>query len=48
VDQATTGSGQVTEDAELEHFGYRQQFVRSIRHFESFAVAFSFISTPTS
>ena len=47
VDQATTGSGQVTEDAELEHFGYRQQFVRSIRHFESFAVAFSFISITT-
>ncbi len=47
MDQATTGSGQVTEDAELEHFGYRQQFVRSIRHFESFAVAFSFISITT-
>jgi amino acid transporter len=42
VDQVTTGSGQAAEDEELAHFGYRQQFVRSIRHFESFAVAFSF------
>ena len=28
-------------------FGYKQQFVRSLRHFESFAVAFSFISITT-
>jgi amino acid transporter len=47
VDQVTTGSGQAAEDEELAHFGYRQQFVRSIRHFESFAVAFSFISITT-
>ena len=45
MDQATTGS--VPEDEELESFGYRQQFVRSLRHFESFAVAFSFISITT-
>jgi amino acid transporter len=37
----------VAEDATLERFGYRQQFVRSLRHFESFAVAFSFISITT-
>jgi len=36
-----------TEDEVLERFGYRQQFVRSLRHFESFAVAFSFISITT-
>ncbi len=36
-----------TEDSVLERFGYRQQFVRSLRHFESFAVAFSFISITT-
>jgi amino acid transporter len=45
MDQATKGS--VPEDEELERFGYRQQFVRSLRHFESFAVAFSFISITT-
>ena len=45
VDQATTGS--VPEDEQLERFGYRQQFARSLRHFESFAVAFSFISITT-
>ena len=45
VDQATWGS--VPEDEELASFGYRQQFVRSLRHFESFAVAFSFISITT-
>ena len=32
---------------ELDSYGYRQQFVRSLRHFESFAVAFSFISITT-
>jgi amino acid transporter len=45
VDQISTGT--VSEDEELERFGYRQQFVRSLRHFESFAVAFSFISITT-
>jgi amino acid transporter len=35
------------DDAVLPGFGYRQQFVRSLRHFESFAVAFSFISITT-
>ena len=45
MDQATKGS--VPEDEQLERFGYRQQFARSLRHFESFAVAFSFISITT-
>jgi amino acid transporter len=45
MDQVTKGS--VAEDEELSRFGYRQQFVRSLRHFESFAVAFSFISITT-
>lgn len=36
-----------SEDTELQTFGYRQQFVRTLRHFESFAVAFSFISITT-
>ena len=44
MDQLTT---QTAEDEELHRFGYRQQFVRSLRHFESFAVAFSFISITT-
>ncbi len=35
------------DDALLPQFGYKQQFVRSLRHFESFAVAFSFISITT-
>jgi amino acid transporter len=35
------------DDALLPHFGYRQQFVRSLKSFESFAVAFSFISITT-
>jgi amino acid transporter len=47
MDQVTTGTGPAAEDEELERFGYRQQFVRSLRHFESFAVAFSFISITT-
>jgi amino acid transporter len=47
MDQVTTGPGPAGEDEELERFGYRQQFVRSLRHFESFAVAFSFISITT-
>ena len=45
MDQVTTGT--VPEDEELTRFGYRQQFVRSLRNFESFAVAFSFISITT-
>ena len=45
MDQVTTGP--VADDQELESYGYRQQFVRSLRHFESFAVAFSFISITT-
>src|ERR1700721_3781743 len=47
MDQVTTGTGPAAEDEELERFGYRQQFVRSLRNFESFAVAFSFISITT-
>jgi amino acid transporter len=47
MDQVTTGTGPVPEDEQLERFGYRQQFVRSLRNFESFAVAFSFISITT-
>jgi amino acid transporter len=35
------------DDALLPRFGYRQQFTRTLRHFESFAVAFSFISITT-
>ena len=45
MDQVTTGA--VPDDEELTRFGYRQQFARSLRHFESFAVAFSFISITT-
>ena len=45
MDQVTKGS--VPGGRELNRFGYRQQFVRSLRHFESFAVAFSFISITT-
>jgi amino acid transporter len=44
MDQVTTSPA---EDAELYSFGYRQQFTRSLRGFESFAVAFSFISITT-
>lgn len=42
---ATTA--QHDDDALLPEFGYKQQFVRSLHHFESFAVAFSFISITT-
>ena len=35
------------DDALLPEYGYKQQFVRSLRNFESFAVAFSFISITT-
>ncbi|MBV9380462.1 MAG: amino acid permease [Streptosporangiaceae bacterium] len=45
--QAGHASDDASEDQLLESFGYRQQFVRSLRHFESFAVAFSFISITT-
>jgi hypothetical protein len=41
----TTGTRH--DDSELDRYGYRQQFARSLRHFESFAVAFSFISITT-
>jgi hypothetical protein len=34
MDQVTTSPA---EDAELSRFGYRQQFTRSLRQFESFA-----------
>jgi amino acid transporter len=44
MDQVTAP---LTEDAELSRFGYRQQFTRSLRQFESFAIAFSFISITT-
>jgi amino acid transporter len=44
MDQVTT---HLPEDEELHRFGYAQQFVRTLRHFESFAVAFSFISITT-
>jgi len=36
-----------TADHDLEQYGYRPQFRRSLRFFESFAVAFSFISITT-
>src|SRR5690349_2100609 len=35
------------DDDQLQQYGYRQQFARSLRSFESFAVAFSFISITT-
>ncbi len=35
------------DDALLSRFGYTKQFTRSLRQFESFAVAFSFISITT-
>jgi len=35
------------DDAQLTRFGYPQQYVRSLRQFESFAIAFSFISITT-
>jgi amino acid transporter len=42
----TTGTRH-DDDSILDHYGYRQQFARTLRHFESFAVAFSFISITT-
>src|SRR6204780_4062495 len=44
MDQLTTTPA---DDADLTRFGYRQQFTRSLRQFESFAVAFPFISITT-
>ena len=35
------------DDALLTRFGYRQQFARTLKNFESFAIAFSFISITT-
>ena len=35
------------DDAVLSRFGYHPQFIRTLRSFESFAVAFSFISITT-
>jgi amino acid transporter len=43
----TTATQHDGDDALLPHFGYKQQFVRSLRQFESFAIAFSFISITT-
>ncbi len=36
-----------TDDALLERFGYRQQYSRTLKRFESFAIGFSFISITT-
>lgn len=36
-----------TEDTLLEQFGYRQQYARTLKRFESFAIGFSFISITT-
>jgi amino acid transporter len=36
-----------SDDVLLQRFGYSQQFVRTLKRFESFAVAFSFISITT-
>jgi amino acid transporter len=44
-DQQTT-EARVEADV-VERLGYRQRFARTLRHFESFAVAFSFISITT-
>ena len=45
--EAMTTTARHDDDALLPRFGYKQQFARSLRHFESFAVAFSFISITT-
>ena len=39
ADQTTAGA--------IEHFGYREEFQRSLRRFASFAIGFSFISITT-
>ncbi len=45
---ATASSAPITnDDDELGQYGYQSQFHRSLRSFESFAVAFSFISITT-
>jgi hypothetical protein len=36
----TTATQHDGDDALLPHFGYKQQFVPSLRQFESFAIAF--------
>jgi hypothetical protein len=41
----TTDTRRDEDDSLLDRYGYRQQFVRTLRHFESLAVAFSFISS---
>ena len=38
-----TTASKPDDDALLPQFGYKQQFTRSLKQFESFAVAFSFI-----
>jgi amino acid transporter len=39
--------GDLSDDEAVASFGYSQQFARTLRSFESFAVAFSFISVTT-
>ena len=39
--------GSTSETAAVEHAGYKEQFARTLGKFESFAVAFSFISITT-
>lgn len=39
--------GSASETAAVEHAGYKEQFARTLGKFESFAVAFSFISITT-
>ncbi|MEU8269418.1 amino acid permease [Sphaerisporangium sp. NPDC049002] len=41
------GSADMTDDELVSSYGYTQQFARTLRSFESFAVAFSFISITT-
>src|SRR6201993_4346322 len=45
--QHMTTATKPEDDALLPQFGYKQQFPRSLKQFESFAVAFSFISITT-
>src|SRR6266568_2307382 len=40
-------AAELTEEATLEQFGYRQQFQRTFHRFASFAIGFSFISITT-
>ena len=48
-DPVTQPKSSIPEDADahVANAGYKQQFKRTLGHFESFAVAFSFISTTT-